>query len=89
MDPIFQCLVSFVLGGKGDLAKMITSFVFLGNIELYEQPLTDLKPIRLWVLSSQLHIFQVSSVCLVSHLWDICPLLLHHCVVTGLSSTVP
>ncbi len=44
MDPEFQCLVSFVLGGRGGgSGKNDHKFRFLGNTELYEQPLTGIE----------------------------------------------
>ncbi len=38
MDPEFQCMVSFVLGGRGGLAKMITSFVFWATLNFINGP---------------------------------------------------
>ncbi len=42
MDTEFQCLVSFVLGGGGGLAKMVTSFVFRATLNFMNGPLEDL-----------------------------------------------
>ena len=45
MDPEFQCLVSFVLGGREGSDKNDHEFRLLGNIELYERPLSSGKEI--------------------------------------------